>query len=390
MTAQLSPATLDLVQDLITWRRHLHAHPELSFEEYETSKFVQRYLTEWGIPFTLPADTSVVGVIEGHGPGPTVAVRADFDALPIHELNEYEFKSQQDGVMHACGHDGHTAILLGLAYRLAQARNFPGRVKLLFQAAEEQPPGGAIGLVRAGVLDDVDHVIGLHLMAGKPTGEAFISANTISANSDRFTCTITGKGGHGAHPDTTVDALLVAAQTVTLLQSVVARRVNPTKPAVLTVGSLHAGQAPNVIAHEAVFSGTVRTFEEEVQSTVQAEMERVIKGVCEAAGATYELDYLRGYPTLNNHPHESAVLRAAATSVLGAENIHHQEAGMGGEDFAYYVQVKPGAYLWLGAGNAAKGITAPHHHPRFSVDEDALPHGLEILHRATLALLAGE
>jgi amidohydrolase len=387
MAATLSSQTLELAAQLVAWRRHLHTNPELSFQEFETSKFIQARLTEWGIPFTLPADTSVVGLIEGSRPGPTVAVRADFDALPIQEQNQFEFKSGRSGVMHACGHDAHAAILLGLTLLLSQNRDFPGRVKLLFQAAEEQPPGGAIGLVKAGVLDDVDHIIGLHLMSDQPIGTALISAGPVSANSDRFTCTITGRGGHGAMPHTTVDALLVAAETVGSLQAIVSRRIDPTKAAVVTVGSFHAGAAPNVIANEATFTGTVRTFESQVQETVIAEMERVIAGSCQAAGATYELDYMKGYPALVNHPAEADVLARAARAVLGGGEVKPQEPMMGGEDFAYYTQVKPGAYLWLGAGNEAKGITAAHHHPKFTVDEDALPHGLEILRRATLELL---
>jgi amidohydrolase len=387
MTIQQSPVTEQLAEQLVAWRRHLHANPELSFQEFATSRFIQARLTEWGIPFTLPADTSVVGVIEGNRPGPTVAVRADFDALPIDEQNDFAFRSTQAGVMHACGHDGHTANLLGLAQILSANRDFPGRVKLLFQAAEEQPPGGAIGLVKAGVLDDVDHVIGLHLMSDQPVGNAYISAGPVSANSDRFICTIHGSGGHGAMPHTTVDALLVAAETVAALQAVVSRRIAPTQAAVVTIGAFHAGAAPNVIANEATFTGTVRTFDPAVQATVMAEMERIIAGNCHAAGATYQFDYRKGYPALVNHPAESEVLAAAARAVLGAQHVHVQEPMMGGEDFAYYTQVKPGAYLWLGAGNAAKGITAAHHHPRFTVDEDALPQGLAILHGATLALL---
>lgn len=387
MNAQLIPRTQELAEQVIAWRRYLHTHPELSFEEYETSRFIQQQLSEWGIPFTLPADTSVVGVIEGNRPGPTVAVRADIDALPIQEQNAFDFASSRPGVMHACGHDGHAAILLGLAKILSESPDFPGRVKLLFQAAEEKPPGGAIHLVQAGVLDDVDHVIGLHLMADRPAGTAFISTGTNTANSDRFSCTITGKGGHGAMPHTTVDALLVSTQVVTALQTIVSRRVSPTRPAVLTIGSLQAGSAPNVIAHEATFAGTVRTFDAEVQEQVMAELDRVIAGVCLSAGATYALAYVKGYPSQFNHPHESAVLADAARAILGEGQVHSQEPQMGGEDFAYYTQVKPGAYLWLGAGNEAKGIIYPHHHPRFSVDDEALPVGLEVLRRATLALL---
>ena len=343
MNAQLIPRTQALAEQLFAWRRYLHANPELSFEEHETSRFIQQLLTEWGIPFTLPADTSVVGVIEGNRPGPTVAVRADIDALPIQEQNAFDFASRRPGVMHACGHDGHTAILLGLAKLLSESHDFPGRVKLLFQAAEEKPPGGAVHLVQAGELDDVDHVIGLHLMADRPVGTAFISAGTSTANSDRFTCTITGKGGHGAMPHTTVDALLVSAQVVTALQTIVSRRIAPTQSAVLSIGSLHAGSAPNIIAHEATFAGTVRTFDPHVQEQIATELDRVVAGVCLSAGATYSLDYVKGYPSLVNHPHEASVLADAAKAVLGEGQVHRQEPQMGGEDFAYYTQAKPGA-----------------------------------------------
>jgi amidohydrolase len=383
----LTQSAQDLAQQLVEWRRHLHANPELSFQEFETSKYIQNLLTGWSIPFTLPADTSVVGIIEGNRPGPTVAVRADFDALPIDEQNDFDFKSTNPGVMHACGHDGHTSILLGLASRMAATRDFPGRVKLLFQAAEEFPPGGATGLEKAGVLADVDHVIGLHLMSDNPCGTAHISAGSISANSDRFHCTIVGRGGHGAFPHTTIDALLVAVEAVSALQAVVSRRINPTKAAVVTVGTFHAGTAVNIIPSEATFSGTVRTLDADVREQVQVEMERVIGGVCQSAGATYTFNFERGYPATFNHVYEASVLADAAREVLGETKVVPQVPMMGGEDFSYYTQEKPGAYLWLGAGNEAKGITAGHHHPRFTVDEDALPYGVEILHRATLKLL---
>lgn len=387
MTVQFSARTQSLTPTLIKDRRHLHAHPELSFQEQETSKYIQQRLLDLGIPFTTPSDFSVVGILEGTRPGPTVAIRADIDALPIQEANEVDYASTSPGVMHACGHDGHTAILLGLAASMVETRDFPGRVKFLFQSAEEMQPGGAIGLVNAGVLDGVDHVLGLHVSSTRPLGYAYISTGGVTPAGDIFSCKIKGKGGHGALPSNTIDSLLVGVQAVNDLQSIVSRRIPPTEPVVVSVCTFNGGIAPNVIPNEVTFTGTVRTFTNAMQEKVIMEMERIIAAACQGAGATYEFAFTKGYPSMINHPHEVGVMAAAAREVLGEERVKPMDLEMWAEDFSYYSQLKPSAYIRVGAANPEKGLNVPHHHPRFNFDEDVLPIGLEILYRSTMTLL---
>jgi amidohydrolase len=387
MLERLTTAARDLGPTLTEWRRHFHAHPELSFQEHATTEFLAARLSEWGIPFTRPTPTGLVGLVEGGRPGPTIAVRADIDALPIVEETGLPFQSTSPGVMHACGHDGHTAILLGFAKFLSENRDFPGKIKLLFQPAEELPPGGAIAFVNAGVLDDVDACIGLHLIAEIPSGKAGITEGPMMAHSDRFTARIQGRGGHGASPHQTVDAIMVGCNAVVNLQTIVARKVDPMRPAVVTVGSIHAGTTFNVIADVAELKGTVRSFHDDVRQQLEDEIRRTLESTCAMYGATVEFSYEHGYPAVVNQPEITAVLRQAAKDVLGEENVFVQEPQMGGEDFAYYARKVPAAFLFVGCQNAACGADWAHHHPKFTVDEAALPHGLEILGRAAWTLL---
>ncbi|MFZ5815711.1 MAG: M20 metallopeptidase family protein [Bacillota bacterium] len=387
MQAQLAAMAREWSRDLTEWRRHLHANPEVSFQEYETTEWIARRMEEWGIPYTRPTPTGLVGMIEGRRPGKTIAVRADIDALPIAEENDFPFASTRPGAMHACGHDGHTAILLGLSRFFSQNREFAGRIKLLFQPAEELPPGGAKAFVEAGVLDDVDACIGLHLISEVPTGGASICDGPMMANSDGFSAKIYGRGGHGASPHQTVDAVMVACNAVMNLQTIVSRKVDPTKPAVITVGSIHAGTTFNVIADSAEIKGTVRSFHSEVRQQLHDEIKRTLENTCAIYGATVELAYNWGYPALVNDAGIADVLRAAAQETLGEGNLSVQRPIMGGEDFAYYSQKVPAAFLFLGCRNPEVGANWEHHHPRFTIDEAALPLGMEILGRATLRLL---
>lgn len=389
MPERLSESARAWASELAEWRRHLHSNPELSFEEYKTTEFLAAKLTEWGIPFTRPTPTGLVGVVEGAQPGRTIAVRADIDALPIQEENQFSFRSQCDGVMHACGHDGHTAILLGLARYLSQHRDFAGRIKLLFQPAEEKPPGGAQAFVEAGVLDDVSACIGLHLMSHLPTGMAGIGEGPMMANSDHFTARIQGRGGHGASPHETVDAVMVACNAVVNLQTVVARKVNPIRPAVISVGSVHSGTTFNVIADTAELKGTVRSFHADVRQQLHDEIKRTLESTCAMYGAAVEFDYGWGYPACVNHPEITALFRETAAGVLGEDNVIRPEPQMGGEDFAYYSEKVPASFLFLGCRNPEVGAEWAHHHPRFTVDEAALPLGMEILGRAAFKLLQG-
>lgn len=387
MPATLRSAAGAMAAELTQWRRHLHAHPELSFAEHETAAYIRAHLDRLGIPHTSPAGTSVVGLVPGSRPGKTVAVRADIDALPIPEENDLPFKSTRPGVMHACGHDGHTAIVMGLAQVLAGYRDFPGTIKLIFQSAEEKPPGGARDLVAAGVLDDVDQIIGLHLISNIPTGRAGIIAGPMMANADGFTARIIGQGGHAAAPHQAVDAVVVAAQAVLNLQTIVSRRVDPLRPAVITVGQIEAGYAFNIIAPEARLSGTTRSLDDPVRRQLHDEIHRVLEATAQVHGARAEIDYLWGYPALINSLEPVAVFEEVCRDVLGQDALVDQQPVMGGEDFAVYLRERPGAFLFLGCGNESVGSTWPHHHPRFTIDEAALAPGVAILGETALRLL---
>lgn len=389
MLVDLSRSAQLWAADLTAWRRHLHANPEISFEEHETTAWLKQRLEELGIAYTQPTPTGLVGLVEGNRPGRTVAVRADIDALPILEETGLPFQSTRPGAMHACGHDGHTAILLGLARFLSQNRQFSGRVKLLFQPAEEKPPGGARAFVEAGVLDDADACIGLHLISEIPTGQAAIKAGPMMACADRFTAVVRGRGGHGAEPHRTIDSVMVACHGVVNLQTIVSRKVSPLTPAVVTVGAITGGTTANVIADSAVMQGTVRSFEPELRQQLHDEIRRTLEATCAMYGATLGLDYTWGYPALVNHPEITGVLRTAAAETLGAAAVHEAGPIMGGEDFAYYAQKLPAAFIFVGCRNPAVGAEWAHHHPRFTIDEAALPYGLEVLGRATLKLLKG-
>ena len=373
----------------MTWRRHLHSHPEVGFEEFATTQFVIDTLAEMGIEASRPGSTGAVADIAGGRPGPTVAVRADIDALPVQEESEIDYRSVNPGRMHACGHDGHTAIVLGLAGVLSKEREkLPGRVRLLFQPAEEKPPGGAQALIKAGALEGVSHVIGLHLWSELPTGTAGIAPGPLMANADEFSVTIIGRGGHGSAPQQAIDSIVLAAQYVMALQTIVSRRVDPLKPAVVSVGTIHGGFTFNVIAPETTVTGTVRSFDAGTRDLIEAEMERIVKAVCAQAGAEYRYEFRRGYPAVVNDPEVTEIFTRSAQSILGRDAVVQHPPVMGGEDFAYYAQVVPSAFLFLGARNPDKGANYPHHHPRFNIDEDALPIGVEVLRRAVYDLLA--
>lgn len=374
--------------DLIAWRRRFHAHPELSFQEQETAAYIRRYLESLGLTWSNPSGHSTVAVIPGNRPGPTVAFRADIDALPIDEQNDVPYRSTRPGVMHACGHDAHTAILMGVARWFRTHGDFPGQVKLIFQEGEELVPGGAQGLVDAGVMDDVDHILGLHVWSDIPIGQAHIVEGPMMAATDRFTVRIRGKGGHGGLPHQTVDALVIASHVVLNLQTIVSRKVDPLESAVVSVGRISAGSAFNVIAEEAILEGTLRSFSNGVREQLKKEVERIAQATCAMYGANCEVELETGYPVLVNHPRETEVFRQACRAALGEDNgIENSRPVPGAEDFARYLEVKPGAFLFLGCRNEQKGAVWPHHHPRFNIDEDVLPLGVEVMVRAGLHLL---
>src|SRR4051812_9749996 len=367
-----------VLDDVVGWRRHLHRHPELSFKERETSAFVAETLAGFGdaLEVERPAEHAVVGHLRTGRPGPVVALRADIDALPIEEASGVDFASESPGVMHACGHDGHTAMLLGAARLLAAARErLPGgELRLLFQPAEELAPGGARDLVAAGVMEGVDFVYGCHLWTPLEFGKAAAMPGPFMAAADFFTLAITGRGGHGGLPHLSDDTVAIAAQVVTNLQHVVARRVDPLAPAVLSVGAFHAGDAPNVLPGRAELAGTVRAFDPGVRERMPELIEQVVRGVTAAHGARYELDYTFGYKPVVNDEAATALVRAA----IGDEMRADLAPIMGGDDFSAYLERTPGCYAFIGAGDEASGATFPHHHPRFRIDERALATGVRL------------
>jgi amidohydrolase len=387
--AELLTEASDMAPQVITWRRHLHQHPEVAFTEHETSAFVRDVLMEIpGLVISRPTATSVMARLIGSAPGRVVAVRADIDALPIHEENDVPYRSLVDGAMHACGHDGHTAIVLGLATILARHREqLHGEVRFFFQHAEELAPGGAEEMVQQGVMDGVDAVIGLHLWAPMPVGRIGIVSGPAMAAPDTFECTIIGRGGHAAIPHETVDPIAVAAQVIVALQHVVSRAVDPLDPAVVSVTQFHAGTTYNVIPETATLSGTIRTFDPRLRLKVREVMERIIGGVCDAFGATYAFQVEQGYRPVVNDPAICARLERVVERTFGADVLLPTRPTMGGEDFSAYLQKAPGVFAFVGAGNAFEEILYPHHHARFNIDETSLDIGLRYLTAATVDLL---
>jgi amidohydrolase len=383
--SQIRLGIRSLQPQLVEWRRHLHQRPELGFKEQLTAQLIAQKLQEWGIEHqTGIAQTGIVATIPSNRPGPVLAIRADMDALPVQEENDVPYRSMHDGVMHACGHDGHVAIALGTAYYLSQHRDdFAGTVKFIFQPAEEGP-GGAKPMVEAGVLKnpDVDAIIGLHLWNNLPLGTVGVRSGALMAAVECFKCTILGKGGHGAMPHQTIDSVVVSAQIVNALQTIVARNVDPIESAVVTVGELHAGTAQNVIAGTARMSGTVRYFNPKLEGYFDKRLEQVIGGVCQSQGASYELDYWHLYPPVINDVKIAELVRSVASEVIETPaGIVPECQTMGGEDMAFFLQAVPGCYFFLGSANPSKDLAYPHHHPRFDFDETALGMGVEIFVR---------
>lgn len=383
-------AIIDSVKDeVITYRRYLHQNPELSFEEEKTSQYIYGQLQSFGnIELTRPTKTSVVGRIIGAAPGKVVAIRADMDALPIQEENDVEYASTNPGVMHACGHDGHTAMLLGAAKVLSSLKDqLHGEIRLLFQHAEELFPGGAEEMVQAGVMDGVDTVIGAHLWSPLEIGKIGIVYGPMMASPDTFYLTVNGKGGHAALPHQTVDSIAVASQVVTNLQHIVSRNTDPLDNLVLSVTKFIGGTTHNVIPGSVEICGTVRSFDPDLRKEVPKLMERVIKGITEAHGAAYEFNYEFGYRPVINDARVTEVLEATVAEVYGEEAIDKMKPNMGGEDFSAFQQVTEGSFFYIGAGNPEKNANFPHHHARFEIDEDSLEKGVNLFVYSAIKLL---
>jgi amidohydrolase len=391
-TATIGRLVEDVGDELVGWRRHLHQNPELSFEEAETSRFVYETLESFGAGLELsrPTETSVLARLVGEKPGRTIAIRADMDALPVQEETGLSFASKNEGVMHACGHDGHTAILLGTAKVLGELReHVEGEVRFVFQHAEEIGQG-AEELVEAGAIKGVDAVIGLHIVPRLEVGKIGIGYGSRSAAPDTFEISVEGEGGHAAWPQVAVDPVAIAAQVVTNLQHVTSREIDPRDSLVISVAKIAGGTAHNAIPGKVEMKGTVRTLSEEIRELVPEKMERIVRGVTEAHGAYCSFEYRRGPDPVVNNEGVTRVVEKTAREVFGDEAVEETPPGMGAEDFSYYQRVAPTAFFFLGAGNEEKGITYPNHSPRFDIDEDVLPIGVKMFVHAAMRLLDAE
>ena len=365
----------NIFNEVVANRRHLHSHPELSFHEVETSAYVARKLEEMGLEYHKMADTGLVALITGDKPsGNVVALRADMDALPILEANDVSYKSQNNGVMHACGHDAHTSSLLGTAKILTELKSqFAGTVKLIFQPAEEKLPGGASLMIQEGVLENPkpQAVLGQHVMPLIDAGKVGFRAGKYMASTDELYVTVRGKGGHGAQPQQNIDPIVITAHIITALQTIVSRFADPKSPSVLSFGKIIANGATNVIPNEVYLEGTFRTMDEKWRSEAHAKIKKMAEGIAESFGGTCEFNIMRGYPFLINEEKLTANTRAHAEDYLGKENVLDLDIWMAAEDFAYYSQVADSCFYRLGTRNESRGITSSVHTPTFDVEEEA-------------------
>lgn len=384
----------EILPGVVADRRHLHQHPELGFEEHATAEFVKGRLEHLGVEDirTGIAETGITGLVRGtkDGPGRIVLLRADMDALPIDEETGTEFASQNPGVMHACGHDAHTAMLLGVARLLMDRRDdFSGTVKLLFQPSEEQGTGGALPMIDEGVLEDphVDAVFGQHVASEYPTGEIHVSPGPISAAADFFEVVIQGKGGHGASPHQTVDPIIIATNIINALQTIVSRGTDPMDAVVVTVGSIHGGNAGNVIPDKVTLTGTVRTFTPESRDATEDRFVEIVESSAKMLGGSARVDYIRGYPSSINDEAAANIVRDAAIRTLGEDAVHEHKPMMSAEDFSYFLQQRPGAFFMTGTRNEEKNTHWPHHHPKFDVDEDGFVAGIATMVQTTIDYL---
>jgi amidohydrolase len=394
MTARFLDAAQALADKMVATRRDLHAHPELSFQEVRTARIVAQQLGELGYEVaTGIGKTGVVGLMSGEQAGDkTVLLRFDMDALPIHEENDVPYRSQNAGIMHACGHDAHVAIGLGIAEMLANTRKtWGGTIKLMFQPAEEGY-GGAMAMIKDGVLEgpQPDVAMALHVSSGHPLGTAVVRSGALLAAADLFEVQIQGKGGHGARPHETVDSVLIASHIVVALQSIVARAIDPEQVGVVTVGSIQAGSAGNIIADTATLRGTVRTFDPATRTLIHRRIAEIASGIAASFGATATTSMPFETPPTISAPEPTEVVYAAAAEVLGTAAINTSFRTTGGEDFAAVLERVPGNFFFIGGRNEARGIVAPHHNPHFDIDEGCLPLGAAIIADAAVRWLEKE
>jgi amidohydrolase len=393
LLSSVKEASLASAAETIRLRRHLHANPELSYQEHKTSKFVADTLRSFGLnPVEGVAGTGVVALIEGRNPGrKTIALRADMDALPIQEVNNVPYRSTNPGVMHACGHDVHTSSLLGTAKILAGVRDqFEGTVKLIFQPGEEKNPGGASIMIKEGVLENPKpfSIIGQHVMPLIPVGKIGFREGMYMASSDEIYIKVIGKGGHGATPELTIDPVLIASHIIIALQQVISRNASPKQPTVLTFGRIHGDGATNIIPDEVNIAGTFRALNEEWRESGLKKIVKMAESMAEGMGGRCEIELSKGYPYLENNPELTRRIRKAAEDYVGKENVVDLDLTLGSEDFAYYSHQVPASFYRLGTRNESKGITSYVHTPTFDIDEDALKIGPGVMAWMTITELA--
>ena len=385
MREKLKKDAEEIAGQVVEWRRDFHRNPEVAFQEKRTASVIRQYLENLGIPVTECAKTGLRGVLQGAPGGKTVALRADIDALPLKEEGDKEYISQNPEAAHCCGHDGHMAILMGAVKLLSERKNeFKGNVIFLFQPSEERIPGGAKRMIEEGALEGVDTIFGLHLWVPLPTGAVGVVKGPMMAQPDAFTIIVRGKGGHGSMPHQTVDPILVASQIVVNAQSIVSRNMDPLKPAVVSFGTIEGGTIYNIIPGEVRLTGTVRSFEPEIKNIAKKRIEEIAEGTAKAMGASVEFSYEEGYPPLVNDETMANFVLDMAKRTLGKDKVVDIDPVMGGEDFAYFLEKVPGAFLFLGAGD---GMDFPHHHPAFDIDENVLPQGVLLMTSLALEYL---
>lgn len=367
---------------VIAYRRYLHQYPEPSFQEYETSQFIFDEMSKLdNVEVMRPTETSVLVKITGGKPGKKIGLRADIDALPIQEERpEFDFQSKKDGLMHACGHDGHTAILMVATQFLAEhANELEGEIYSIFQHAEELPPGGAQEMVATGIFDDFDFIYGHHLMSNIPLGVMDIKSGPNSGNSDLYELKIFGRGGHAAFPHGSIDPVIIGGQILEKMQTIISRKVDPIHAAVISNTVFQAGSpnALNIIPDTALLGGSVRTDDTVIREMIASEIDRVAKATCDAYGASYELDYTYGYSAVNNDERATEIVKDIADTLFPGK-ITELPLSLGGEDFSAFTDIVPGTYIWIGAGNKELGYDYPHHHPKFAIDEESFLIGVKM------------
>ena len=383
MKDKIKKLAKEFAPEFIQVRHHLHANPELSYQEFETSKFIQNKLTEFGIPFETKATTGVVALLEGKNPESRVfAIRADIDALPILEENDIPYKSKKQGIMHACGHDVHTTCLLGASKILNQTKEeWEGTIKLIFQPGEEKNPGGASYMIKEGVLENPkpSGIVAMHVHTGMPVGKVSFRSGKVMASADELYFTIKGKGGHAASPHLCIDPILIASNLVIALQQVISRNANPFNPSVLSITSFQGGSATNVIPNEVKLMGTFRAMDETWRAEAHRLIEKISTELVHSMGGEIDVHIDKGYPAVVNNENLNEIVSGSAKEYIGSQNVEQTELRMGAEDFGYYAQQIPACFYRVGVMNIEKGITSGVHTPTFNIDENAIEIGMGLM-----------